>query len=133
MLRVDAREAALDARAQLARGQQPDRAAREARHEDILDARRRAHVEAQILRHIADDGMARVLALRIDIVERSRVRHLAEDGAQQRALARAVRTDERRELPAVDMEMHMLEDRQAPDANREIIDFRAAEFRAVLA
>ena len=77
--------------------------------------------------------MARVLALRIDIVERSRVRHLAEDGAQQRALARAVRTDERRELPAVNMEMHMLENRQAPDADREIIDFRATEFRAVLA
>ena len=129
---MDAREALQDARPQRLRGKEPDGAAREARHEDVHDARRRAHIEAQILRHIADDGLPRALSRRIRVSEPTLVRHFAQDGAKERRFSRAVRPDERRELSAVDVEVHAREDFHAPEGYGEVFDLRAAEMAAVV-
>ena len=75
--------------------------------------------------------MTRVLALRIDVVELACMRHLAEDGFEKRALASAVRPDERRELAAMDVDVDVVEDGQPADLDREVLDLRAAELLAV--
>ena len=76
--------------------------------------------------------MPRVLALRIDVMQPPRMRDFAKNGFEERALARAVRPDERRQLAAVDVEVHVLEDGEPPGLYAEILDFRAAELRAIL-
>ena len=132
VLGMDAREALQDARPQRLRGKEPDGAAREARHEDVHDARRRTDVEAQVLRHIADDGLPRAPSRRVRIGEPPLVRHFAEDGTKERRFSRAVRPDERRELAAVDVEVHAREDFHAPEGYGEVFDLRAAEMTAVV-
>ena len=132
-LRVDAREAREDARAQLPGGAEPDGAAAEAGHEEVFDGDGRADVEAQVLRHVADGRVAGVAALGVDVVEVARVRDFAEDGAHEGAFAGAVGADEGRELAAVHVEVDVLEDGEAAGADAEVFDFRAAELAAVSA
>ena len=129
---MNASEALQDARPQGLRGKEPDGAAREARHEDVHDARRRTDVEAQVLRHIADDGLPRAPSRRVLIGKLPLVRHFAEDGAKERRFSRAVRPDERRELSAVDVKIHARKDFHAPKGYGEIFDLRAAEMAAVV-
>ena len=64
-------------------GAEPDGARRDARHKEIHDGGRCAHVEAEVLRDVADDGAAGMAPLGVDEADVSRVRHLAEDGAQE--------------------------------------------------
>ena len=59
------------------------------------------------------------------------MRHLAEDGLEKRALAGAIRPDERRELAAVDVDVDVVKDGQPTDLDREVLDLRAAELLAV--
>ena len=58
------------------------------------------------------------------------MRHLAENGAQECALARAVGTDDRRQLAAVDMQIDMRKDFKRPERDAEVFDFGAAKIRA---
>ena len=59
------------------------------------------------------------------------MRYLAENGLEERALAGAVRPDERRELAAVDVDVDVVKDGQSTDLDREVLDLRAAELLAV--
>ena len=77
--------------------------------------------------------MPGVLPLGIDIVQRPRMRHLTENRLQQRALAGAIRPDQRRQLAAMDMQVDMRKNIQAPDMDGEILDLRTAKLRAVSA
>ena len=77
--------------------------------------------------------MARVLALGIDVMKLACMRHLAEDGFQKCALSRAVRADQRGQLAAVDMQVDVVENREASGFDAEILNLRAAELRAVVA
>ena len=62
---------------------EPDGARCDARHKEIHDGRRCAHVEAEVLRDVADDGATGMASLGVDEADVSRVRHLAKDGAQE--------------------------------------------------
>ena len=49
------------------------------------------------------------------------------------ALSRAVRADQRGQLAAVDMQVDVVENREASGFDAEILNLRAAELRAVVA
>ena len=53
--------------------------------------------------------------IRIDESKSARMPHLTENGAQERALARTVGTDNRGEFPAVKMEIDMRKDLERPE------------------
>ena len=76
--------------------------------------------------------MPRAPALGIHVLELARVGHLPQDGFQQSALACPIGAYERRELAAVDMDVHMIEDSQPPHLHSEIFYPGAAQFRTVL-
>ena len=76
--------------------------------------------------------MARALSRGIGVMQRAAVRNLAKDGPQKRRLPGAVRPDQRRELTAVHMQIHMGKNLHTSERNRKILDFRAAEMATVI-
>ena len=70
--------------------------------------------------------------IRIDEAKSARMPHLAENGAQERALARTVGADNCGEFPAVKMEIDMRKDLERPKGDAEVLDFGTAEMRAAL-
>ena len=77
--RVNALEVFEDLPAVLAPCGQPNRAIRQAGEKDVPDGHRGGYVKAQVLRHIADDGVAGVRALGIDVAKAPGMRHFAEN------------------------------------------------------
>ena len=51
---------------------------------------------------------------------------------KERRFSRAVRPDERRELSAMDVEVHAREDFHAPEGYGEVFDLRAAQMATVV-
>ena len=131
MLCAYARKIFHDARAQGTRWKEPDRACREACHKEIHDCRRRTQIEAQILRHIANDGTYAPI-IRIDEAQTARMRHFTEDGTQERTLTRAVCPDDGGQLPAVNVQADMRKDFERPKGDAEVLDFSAAEMCTAL-
>lgn len=72
-----------------------------------------------------------MLALGINIVQHARMGNLPEDCPQQGAFPRAVRTNDSRKLPAVNMDIHMGKNIRAANSDGEILDFCAAELGTV--
>jgi hypothetical protein len=54
------------------------------------------------------------------------MRHFAQDRLQKRTLARAIRTDYGRQLPTMDMDIHMVKDGQPANFDGKIFDPGAA-------
>lgn len=73
-----------------------------------------------------------MLALGVDIAQLSRMRKFTQYTAQQRRFPGAVRSDERRQLTAVDVYIHIAENFQITGMSGKIFDFGAAQFSAVI-
>ena len=114
------------------RREQPHGTTRQTRHKNIHDGRGRTNVETQILRDVADDRMPGVLALCVDVIQRAGVFDFAEDRLEQRRLAGAVWSDQRSQLPAMDVEIDVVENDQIARADAEMFNARAADFRAIV-
>ena len=127
-----AREIVEHLSAKVMRRKQPDRSAREASHEKIHDRCGRADVETQILRHVADDGVTGMFAFGIDVMKCAGVIDFAEDCLQQCRLTGTVRSDQCRQLSAMDVKIDVVEDDQLPRADAEMFNASATDFGAIV-
>ena len=132
MLGLNAREIVEDLTSEMMRRKKPYRSSREASHEEIHDRSGCAHIETQVLRHVADDGVTGMFAFCIDVMKCAGVIDFAEDCFQQCRLTGTVRTDQCRQLPAMDVEIDVVEDDQLPRADAEVFDARATDFCAIV-
>ena len=84
-----------------------------------------AAVKGRALRHIAD-AQLRLLAAGLMEGDLPFIFPLAQNGADERGLARAVRTDQRDHLAAVHMQVDVVQDRLAADMDGQMLDFQTA-------
>ena len=84
-----------------------------------------AAVKGRALRHIAD-AQLRLLAAGLVEGDLPFIFPLAQNGADERGLARAVRTDQRDHLAAVHMQVDVVQNRLAADMDGQMLDFQTA-------
>lgn len=102
----------VDRRAPAARQAEEGRTALAHGSHEIVDGERQAAVELQRLRHVADAaGRAGPLQAQL-----AAMRHLPEQGLDQRTLAAAVRPDQRVHAAGLDAQAHAIEDAAAAEA-----------------
>src|SRR5207253_3988864 len=84
-------------------GRQPDAelVPVEPERDHVPDPQRRVRLDAELLRHVADRGVAGRARGAVDEHRSGGYRLEAEDDAQERGLARSVRADKTGELPRV--------------------------------
>lgn len=98
--------------------------------EQIHHAHRIAAVKGRALRHVAD-AQLRLLAGGLMEGDLPLVVALAENGADERGFSRAVRPDQRDHLAAVHVQVDIVEDRLAADADGQMLDLQTAGVFAV--
>ena len=108
------------------------RAAGDAAGEQIQNADRVALGEVRALRNVADAELA-LAAVRPVECDAAGVFLLAEDGADERGLARAVRADECDDLTAVHVQIDVCQRLLCTEADGEIFDLQTAGVAAVAA
>jgi hypothetical protein len=104
--------------------------AADAAREQVEHAHGIAAVEGRALRHVADAQLARAAPRGVE-GDAALVLALAEDALEKRRLARAVGADQGDDLPAVHVQVHVVEDRVRADADGQILNLETA--RAVAA
>jgi hypothetical protein len=87
---------------------------------EVVDGHRQAAVELQRLRHIADHLLRRPVQAQLALV-----RHLPEQGLDQRALAAAVGADDGVHAARGDAEAHPFEDARAAQGQVDAIEVDA--------
>ena len=90
------RQLLADMRTRLFPDSQPDRTPGDQPCHQIFHGHGHLPVKGEILRHISGADRTDAVTLRVLVLDPARVAHLAQQSADQRGLARAVRTDERR-------------------------------------
>ena len=98
--------------------------------EKIHNAHRVAAVKGRALRHVADTEL-RLRAVGGVEGDLALIFPLTEDGADERRFARTVRADERDHLPAVHVQVDVIQNGVAADMDGQVFNFQAAGVAAV--
>ena len=114
--------------AQLFALRQKHRAAADERRKQIIYAHRAAFVDAQRLRHITHAQLLlQKPVFTVAVFNGANVRNFAQNGAQQRGFARAVAADNHGELPAVTMNIHIVQQLPPPRKHPEVPELEAVQ------
>lgn len=105
----------------------PHRAAGKGGGEKIPHAYRHLPVEDQVLRYIAGAQVGNGPAAAVHMSDTPRGLHLAQQGADQRGLARTVLPDENRQLPAMNVHGHIVEQFLTATDDGDLLQLDVAE------